>query len=245
MTRSHPRRFAVASAILLFGLVLTGPGAVAGASSDRGGTSAEHRDDAAAAHAQDKKSRAAHDEDAAADSSSSDEQAAALREPQPASNADFTGNGANDTGAYDSTRDGSPSLNGNGGGAAVGRPCAGCVGKADNKNPPGQFPDGSDANKGYECDDNSGIGRTNPAHTGCVRGTDVPTVTETPLDVLGVTFTRTTPAVAPAAVAPAGSLAATGAGFGLTTLALSGLAMILVGALLFGARRRTGAYAKA
>jgi hypothetical protein len=60
--------------------------------------------------------------------------------PQPPSNADFSGSGANVSGPYDSTRDGSPSLNGNGGGEAVGKPCAGCVGKADNKNPPGQMP---------------------------------------------------------------------------------------------------------
>jgi hypothetical protein len=72
-------------------------------------------------------------------------------------------------GAYHSTCDGSPSMNGNGDGAATGKPCAGCVGAADNKNPPGQAPDGSDSNNGYECDGNSGIGKTNPAHTGCVR----------------------------------------------------------------------------
>lgn len=71
-------------------------------------------------------------------------------------------------GAYHSTCDGSPSLNGNGDGKATGKPCAGCVGAADNKNPPGQAPDGSDANNGYECDGNSGVGKTNPAHTGCV-----------------------------------------------------------------------------
>lgn len=87
--------------------------------------------------------------------------------PQPASKADFSGNGANQHGSYDSTRDGSPSGNGNGGGEAKGKPCAGCVGKADNKNPRGQHPDGSDHNKGYECDGNHGIGRSNPAHTGC------------------------------------------------------------------------------
>lgn len=90
-----------------------------------------------------------------------------LNSPQPASNADFSGNGANTHGPYDSTRDGSPSENGKGDGAAVGKPCAGCVGKADNKNPPGQLPGGSDPNAGYECDRNQGIGKTNPAHTGC------------------------------------------------------------------------------
>ncbi len=63
---------------------------------------------------------------------------------------------------------GAPSLNGNGNGKAVGRPAAGSVGNADSKSPKGQQPDGSDANKGYECDDNSGIAKGNPAHTGCV-----------------------------------------------------------------------------
>ena len=71
-------------------------------------------------------------------------------------------------GAYHSTCDGSPSMNGNGNGAATGKPCAGCVGAADNKNPPGQAPDGTDANNGYECDGNNGVGKTNPAHTGCM-----------------------------------------------------------------------------
>jgi hypothetical protein len=88
-------------------------------------------------------------------------------EPQPASNADYTGNGANTHGSYDSTRDGSPSANGSDTGEATGRPCAGCVGAADNKNPQGQYPNGSDHNAGYECDRNQGIGQTNPAHTGC------------------------------------------------------------------------------
>lgn len=98
-------------------------------------------------------------------------------QPQPPSNGDFSGHGANNHGAYDSTRDGSPSGNGNGGGEAVGKPCAGCVGKADNKNPPGQAPDGSDPNAGYECDSNHGIGRTNPAHTGCKPGETPPPTT--------------------------------------------------------------------
>lgn len=107
-------------------------------------------------------------------------------EPQPRSNADENGTGANHSGPYDSTREGLPSGNGNGTGKATGKPCAGCVGKADNKNPKGQYPNGSDANAGYECDRNHGIGRTNPAHTGCVttsRGcVDNP---DTPLDECG------------------------------------------------------------
>ena len=91
-------------------------------------------------------------------------------------------NGANaNPGPYSSTRNGAPSLNGNGNGAAVGKPCAGCVGKADNKNPPGQFPNGSDPNAGYECDTNNGIGQTNPAHTGCVSSPPIPETPSVPV----------------------------------------------------------------
>lgn len=110
-------------------------------------------------------------------------------EPQPVSNADSNDGGANgqctdeeadsegdteaDTesegeGPYCSTRDGSASENGKGDGAATGKDCAGCRGKADNKNPPGQNPDASDGNNGYECDGNQGIAQGNPAHTACV-----------------------------------------------------------------------------
>jgi hypothetical protein len=48
-----------------------------------------------------------------------------------------------------------------------GLPDAGTVGNADNMNPPGQAPNGTDSNAGYECDTNGGVGQTNPAHTGC------------------------------------------------------------------------------
>jgi hypothetical protein len=78
-----------------------------------------------------------------------------------------TGNGANTSGQYDSNCVPVPSLNGNEKGNAVGKPDAGTVGNADDKNPPGQFPNGTDANNGYECDGNHGIARTNPAHTYC------------------------------------------------------------------------------
>lgn len=80
----------------------------------------------------------------------------------------FSGSGANHHGPYDTTCDGTASRNGNGGGTASGRPCAGCVGNADNKNPKGQYSNGNhDGNAGYECDGNNGIGRSNPAHTAC------------------------------------------------------------------------------
>jgi hypothetical protein len=94
-------------------------------------------------------------------------------QPQPLSNADQNSGGANGQcpgATYCSTRDGSASQNGNGTGNANGKPCAGCVGKADNKNPPGQEkqdPAGTFPNNGYECDNNNGVGKTNPAHTGC------------------------------------------------------------------------------
>jgi hypothetical protein len=80
-----------------------------------------------------------------------------------------TGNGANTSpGPYTNTCEPEHAANnGNGNGNATGKPDAGTVGNADDKQPPGQFPDGSDHNNGYECDGNSGIARENPAHTGC------------------------------------------------------------------------------
>ena len=55
--------------------------------------------------------------------------------------------GANDAcpGHSDRPNLGDPSMNGNGGGNATGRPDAGTVGNADAKNPPGQFEDGDEA----------------------------------------------------------------------------------------------------
>ncbi|MET9632015.1 hypothetical protein ABZX92_31580 [Lentzea sp. NPDC006480] len=163
--------------------------------------------------------------------------------PQPPSNADFSGNGANVNGPYDSTRDGSPSLNGNGGGEAVGKPCAGCVGKADNKNPPGQQPGGSDANAGYECDTNHGVGRSNPAHTGCKPGetppsttpeTPPPTKTEVPPPPPGGGAPQ---APAPQAAAQADELAFTG--FDVLPFAVGGLALVGAGVVMTRRSRRT------
>jgi len=80
--------------------------------------------------------------------------------------------GANQNpGPYDNTCDGRASENGSGGGNASGRPCMGCVGNADDKNPPGQLPNGKDHNAGYECDRNKGVGQGNPAHTDCQSST--------------------------------------------------------------------------
>ncbi|MBV8691526.1 MAG: hypothetical protein JOY57_07715 [Actinobacteria bacterium] len=82
-------------------------------------------------------------------------------------------------GSYCPSGVGLPSGNGNGNGNATGKPCAGCVGNADGKNPPGQYKDGSDHNNGYECDGNNGIGKTNPAHSGCHTTTTAPHTTTT------------------------------------------------------------------
>jgi len=103
-------------------------------------------------------------------------------QPQPISKADANAGGANGQcpgGPYCSTRDGSASANGNGAGVATGKPCAGCVGKADNKNPRGQMPGPADHNAGYECDTNHGIAKGNPAHTGCTSSTPACVPTET------------------------------------------------------------------
>ncbi|WP_051399477.1 hypothetical protein [Haloechinothrix halophila] len=187
--------------------------------------------------------------------------------PQPPSNADYSGNGANTHGPYDSTRDGSPSQNGNGDGKAKGKPCAGCVGKADNKNPPGQMPGGSDPNAGYECDTNNGVGKSNPAHTSCQEqppgttppGTTPPettppettppeTSTTTPPTTTDTTppETSTQPApTAPGTQPPAGGEAPEAAPEALPTTGvsaalpvLSGLAAVLIGGVLLLLGRR-------
>lgn len=89
------------------------------------------------------------------------------------------GDPTNEPGAgdnYENTCPDGPSQNGAGDGQANGKPCAGCVGNADDKNPKGQDPSGPvDHNNGYECDQkgrsvdegNNGVGYGNPAHTGC------------------------------------------------------------------------------
>ena len=169
-----------------------------------------------------------------------------------------------DCGAYCSTSDGTPSANGNGGNG-TGRPCAGCVGNADNKNPPGQFKDGDDPNNGYECDGNSGIARGNPAHSTCK-----PTTTTTPQQTtttapeqttttvaeqqttttVAEETTTTTAAVAGVTVttepevlgvqfsrATGGPLASTGAGF-LRPFTLLGALLLLVGMSLMIVRVR-------
>ena len=185
-------------------------------------------------------------------------------EEQPLSTADENEGGANGDcpeGEYCSTRDGSESENGAGDGEATGKPCAGCVGKADNKNPQGQLPDAdSDGNAGYECDINQGVGQGNPAHTACT------SVGELPVDGFGGGPAEVSPEVAgvvtedaviagveafagphvaaaveragvAALVAPvAGILPATGSGPLLWAAGIAGLLMLVVGTTLV--RRR-------
>jgi hypothetical protein len=146
------------------------------------------------------------------------------QDPYPAG-----GSGANAGGPYDDTCTGAPSGNGNGNGNANGRPCAGCVGNADEKNPPGQLPGGSDANAGnagYECDTNSGIGDTNPAHTGCVAAPTTPGGnTPSGTQVAGTSVTRK-----PAPKVLGVKLARTGVGTPLLVIA-AGLSFAIGGGL--------------
>lgn len=176
-------------------------------------------------------------------------------EPQPLSTADENEGGANGDcpeGEYCSTRDGSESENGAGDGAATGKPCAGCVGKADNKNPQGQMPNADeDGNSGYECDTNQGIGQGNPAHTACTPEEALAAEQQAPV-VAGVEAfadpARADTAVAGAqaaapeqaadAVSPVAALLPnTGAGALLGGATLAGLALLVVGATML--RRRS------
>lgn len=149
----------------------------------------------------------------------------------------------NDGDAYDSTCDGRPSRNGNGSGSATGRPCAGCVGAADNKNPAGQFPDGSDDNNGYECDGNSGVGKTNPAHTGCTTTPPPPTPTPTPTPTCTTRCPSPTPTptptITPCQTCPTPTPPCTDCvilpmtGRNLTPVILVGLLLIALGAVAY------------
>src|SRR3989442_8420 len=71
----------------------------------------------------------------------------AFTSSQPLSNADQNGTGANQPGPYDASPHYAAAPNGMGDGQAPGKPCAGCVGQADNKNPGasgvGQMPSGA------------------------------------------------------------------------------------------------------
>ena len=69
------------------------------------------------------------------------------------------------------------------------QPCTGCVGEADHANPPGQMDVPPDANNGYDCDQNQGVGAGNPAHAACA-APSAPSAPEAPTaeapEVVGV-----------------------------------------------------------
>ena len=110
------------------------------------------------------------------DSAQSTESAPVETQATPAAAPTVTKDGsANTAGPYDPNGVGEPSGNGNGGNDNSNKPCAGCVGNADDKNPPGQAPGpDEDGDNGYECDGNSGAGKTNPAHSGCQQAVEDP-----------------------------------------------------------------------
>ena len=89
----------------------------------------------------------------------------------PAHEGDCDQNDDGTGGVYDANCDGTHQNPGPGNSDnSPGKPADGTVGKADNKNPKGQQPGGNDHNKGYECEPgntNKGVGKGNPAHTGC------------------------------------------------------------------------------
>ena len=134
------------------------------------------------------------------------------------------------------------------GGSGNGK-CAGCDGAADNKDPKGQFR--NDRNNGYECDNNGGIARGNPAHSRCKAPPTPPTpptpprepvdiprpsLPEEPETVLGLRFPKAVPAVRPQRER-AGVLPFTGPGAALQGFTALGLALMLAGSTLLIRRR--------
>lgn len=88
---------------------------------------------------------------------------------------------------------------------ANGKPGDGSVGRANHRNERHQ-PKG-DKNKGYECDDNKGVGQGNPAHSGCTTTTaakpsttsTAPTTSSTPTTAARPKSTTTSIPQAPVA----------------------------------------------
>jgi hypothetical protein len=84
--------------------------------------------------------------------------------------------------------------------AFAAKPCNGCVGNADTKAPKGQS--AHDANHGYECDDNHGVGRGNPAHSGCAEATTTTVAPTTSTTAAPTTTTTEAPSTTSTTVAP-------------------------------------------
>lgn len=117
------------------------------------------------------KSRSTQTDDGSTEASST-ERTTTQREPQPDPSPSqappkTTGPSCQDYsdqegGTYDHDYcDDSQGMHGSGGNGK----CAGCTGKADDKGPGGQSR--NDHNNGYECDNNGGVGKGNPAHARC------------------------------------------------------------------------------
>ena len=169
-------------------------------------------------------------------------------------NADAGKNG----GDYESSCDGTVGRNGGDGNGK----CAGCDGRADNKNPPGQSK--NDNNNGYECDNNGGVAKGNPAHSRCKAppappkpptetcpdGSPMPSsgVCGSVIDrpsvprerVLGLRFpgVRRVPAQVRGSRVRPGVLPFTGAGAAMGGYALLGLGLMAAGGLIVRPRRR-------
>lgn len=148
--------------------------------------------------------------------------------------------GANQSGAYDPHGVGLPSGNGQGNTPV----CAGCVGSADGKNPPGQAVDGSDHNNGYECDGNQGVGKTNPAHSGCATATTAPPTTTTAPPTTTTTAPPTTTTTAPSTTTTAAvTTTTTAAPTTTTTTAVAGTTTTAADEVLGVQFQRGGSFA--
>lgn len=192
-------------------------------------------------------------------------------DPEPVEDEETASRGKTDCGDYNDRDDGPYDHDacdgtvGRQGGSGNGK-CAGCDGKADDKSPPGQSR--NDNNNGYECDNNKGVAKGNPAHARCkAKPTPPPSKPPTCPDgspmprngkcgevpdvipppdipdsptVLGIRF----PAVprVPARVQPQrvrpGVLPFTGPSTALTGFALLGAGLIAAGGLIIAPRRR-------
>lgn len=178
-------------------------------------------------------------------------------DPEPTEDTETASRGKNtscpgyndeDDGPYD--HDSCDGVVGRQGGSGNGK-CAGCDGRADDKSPNGQSR--NDHNNGYECDNNGGIARGNPAHSRCKapppenppipprpprtpRDIGTPSLPEEPETVLGLRVPKAVPAVRPQRER-AGVLPFTGPGAALQGFTVLGLGLMLAGTTLLVRRK--------
>lgn len=135
-----------------------------------------HQDDPATTEEDTTEASSEETTEASRDDSSSDERSARTGgsrpsdpDPEPSEAPQSTSGPAEcrsyssiDNGPYDHDNcDNSQGMHGSGGNGK----CAGCTGSSDDKSPGGQSK--GDHNNGYECDNNGGVGKGNPAHNRC------------------------------------------------------------------------------